>query len=255
MATHALVRAVSRSLAACELEHLPRQAFDLERARAQHADYVRALESVGVTVTVLPEEPGLADSCFVEDPLVVLDEIAIVGRLARPSRAPEAMRIATAIAPFRRVVRIEAPGTLEGGDVLRLGRKLFVGLSGRTNEVGAEQFRRLAEPLGYEVAFVPVRGCLHLKTGATSPRDGCVLLNPAWIDPAGFRSLEILEVPPAEPWGANVLPVNGCVLVAASAPITLERLRARGTRTVPVDISELQKAEAGLTCLSVVWTR
>ncbi len=252
-ATRALVRKVSRSLAACELRHLPRQIIDLQRAARQHEDYVRALAAAGVNVTVLPEEPALADSVFVEDPLLVLDEIAILGRSGAASREREGELIAPVIGHFRSLVRIEAPGTLEGGDVLRIGKTLFTGLSSRTNREGIEQLRRLTAPLGYEVTAVEVRGCLHLKTGATSPGSGLLLANPAWIDLSTFRHLEILAVPTDEPWGANTLSVNDRVLVAASAPKTAGLLRARGLNVHCVDISELQKAEAGLTCLSVLF--
>jgi dimethylargininase len=252
-ASRALVRKISRSLAACELVHLPRQAFDLPRAARQHEGYVRALEAAGVQVTVWPEEPALADSCFVEDPLLMLDEVAILCRLGAASRERESEIMAPEIKQFRPVLRIEAPGTLEGGDVLRIGKTLFTGLSRRTNREGLEQLRRLTAPFGYEVSAVEVKGCLHLKTGATSPGRGLLLANPAWVALAPFRHLEILPVPTEEPWGANTLPVNDRVLVAASAPHTAGLLRARGLRVQVVDVSELQKAEAGLTCLSVLF--
>ena len=252
-ATLAFVRKVSRSLAACELRHLPRQIIDLPRAVRQHGDYVRALAAAGVNVTVLPEEPALADSAFVEDPLLVLDEIAILGRSGAASREREAELIAPEIGRFRSLVRIEAPGTLEGGDVLRIGKTLFTGLSSRTNREGLEQLRRLTAPLGYEVSPVEVKGCLHLKTGATMPGPGLLLANPAWIELSPFRHLEILPVPADEPWGANTLPVNDRVLAAASAPQAAGLLRARGLKVQVVDVSELQKAEAGLTCLSVLF--
>lgn len=254
-ATRALVRKVSRSLDACELAYLPRQAFDLSRATRQHEGYVRALESAGVKVTVLPEEPGLADSAFVEDPLLVLDELAILCRLGVASRGRETEMIAPEIARLRPVVKIEAPGTLEGGDVLRIGKTLFTGLSRRTNRAGLEQLRRIVEPLGYGVVEVAVKGCLHLKTAAASPGQGLLVVNPSWLDLSPFRHLEILAVPPSEPWGANTLPVNDRVLVAASAPQTAGLLRARGLDVHSVDVSELQKAEAGLTCLSVIFAQ
>jgi dimethylargininase len=253
--TQAIVRRVSRSLAACQLRHLPRQAIDLRRAEAQHASYVRALEAAGATVTVLPELPDLPDATFVEDPAVVLDEVAVRCRPGHATREAEAAAIAPEIARLRPVVAIEAPATLEGGDVLRRGRTLFVGESSRTNPAGIEQLRARVGPLGYRVVPVRVTGCLHLKTAATFPAPGLLLANPDWMDLEPFAEVEILRVPPAEPWGANTLPVNGCVLVAASAPQTAALLAARGLDVRPVDISELQKAEAGLTCLSILCPR
>ncbi len=252
--THGFVRSVSRSLAACELLHLARQKFDLARARQQHAAYVRALEDAGVHVTVLPEEPDLPDAVFVEDTAVMLDELAVLGRLGLASRAREGELIASEIERVRKLFFIQAPAKLEGGDVLRVGKTLFVGRSTRTNQTGIDQLREIMAPFGYSVIAVGVTGCLHLKTGATAPAPGLILVNPAWIDVAAFRGREVLSVPETEPWGANVLPVNDQVLVAASSPGMAEILKARGLNVRSLEISELQKAEAGLTCLSLLYS-
>lgn len=255
MPLHALTRSVSRSLAACELLHLPRQQIDPALATRQHAGYVAALEAAGVPVTVLPEVPEHPDAVFVEDPAVVLDELVIVGRPGARSREAEAALLRPALARIRsRIVTIAAPGTLEGGDVLRHGRTLFVGRSSRTNAEGIRQLRDQAAPLGYEVREVAVTGCLHLKTAATSPAPGLLLANRGWIDLAPFADFEIVSVPVEEPWGANCLPLPGTVLVTASAPRTTDLLAARGLTVRVVNISELQKAEAGLTCLSVIYS-
>mgnify|MGYP001586084399 CR=1 FL=1 len=251
--SHAFVREISRSLARCELEHLPRQAIDLDRARRQHAAYAKALESAGVRVSVLPEAPDLPDSCFVEDPVLVLDEMAVICRPARANRAPEAELMAREVSRFRPVFAIVAPGTLEGGDVLRVDRTMFVGRSSRTNQEGITQLEKIVARIGYRVTPITVRKCLHLKSGVTSPAAGLLLANPEWIDLSPFHGFEVLAVPAAEPWGANTLPVNGRVLVVNSAPQTADRLRAKGLEVQRVDVSELQKAEAGLTCLSVLY--
>ena len=251
--THGLVRTVSRSLAACELTHAPRQPFDLERARQQHDAYTAELRAAGVAVTVLPEAPELPDAMFVEDVAVVLDELAILTRPGARSRQPEVALIAPAIAAIRRTFEIRAPGTLEGGDVLRLGKKLFVGRSGRTNAEGIRLLTEIATPFGYEVVPVAMQGCLHLKTAITAAAPGLLLANLAWIDVAAFRDYEMIPIHPAEPTAANVLAVNGRVFFAASAPRTAERLAARGLDVRCLDISELQKAEAGLTCSSVLY--
>jgi dimethylargininase len=252
--THGFVREISRSLGRCELRHLPRQALNLVLAKQQHAAYIAALEAAGVMVTVLPEEAALPDSTFVEDPAVILDEIAVIGRLSLASRAPEAKSIEHAIAAIRPVHRIVSPGALEGGDVLRIGKTLYVGISGRTNTEGMRQFEEVVRRHGYQVIGVRVEGCLHLKTGVTSPAQGVLLANADWIDLAPLARFEILRVPASEPWGANTLAINGDVLVAESSPRTADLLASKGLRVKRLGISELQKAEAGLTCLSLLYS-
>jgi len=252
--TAGLARAISQSLPDCALLHLPRGEFDLALARRQHARYVGALEQAGVRMTVLPELPDLPDATFVEDAAVVLDEVAIVCRLGAASRESEAEAMVPVVAPWHPVRRIIYPGTLEGGDVLRIGRRLFVGLSSRSNAEGIRQLEAIVSPFGYNVRPVAVRGCLHLKTAVTAPADGLLMANPAWVDLTPFAGLEIVPVPADEPWGANTLAVNGTVFVASSAPETGRRLRGRGLSVLSLDVSELQKAEAGLTCLSVLFS-
>ena len=182
----------------------------------------------------------------------MLDEIAIVTRPGAVSRRPEVEPVARALAPFRRVVRIEPPATLDGGDVLVLDRVVLVGRSGRTDDRAAAQLARHLEPLGLEVRPATVTGCLHLKTGVTRAGAELLLLNPEWIDPASLPRMDQVRVDPAEPFGANALLVGGTLMVPASAPRTRERLERRGVRTLAVDISELAKAEAGLTCCSLI---
>lgn len=249
-----LVRTISRSLASCELLHLPRQELDVEIARHQHQEYVAALEAAGVIVTILPEEPELPDSVFVEDPIIMLDEVAVICRLGSPSRASESAGLDPIISAIRPIRRILEPGTIEGGDVLRMVRTLYVGISSRTNRVGLQQLKEFVVPFGYRVVEVEVHGCLHLKTGITSPAEGLVIVNPDWIDVSPFRDLQLIRVPAAEPWGANTLAVNGWVFVADAFPRTSELLESKGLRVKRLGISEIQRAEAGLTCLSLLYT-
>jgi dimethylargininase len=175
--THSLVRSVSRSLGNCELVHQPRRPFDLELAIQQHAGYVAVLEAAGVHVTVLPEEPDFPDATFVEDAVLILDELAVICRLGTASREFEGEQMARVVVRFRPVQGIAAPGTLEGGDILRVGRTLFVGRSTRTNEDGIRQLEEIVRPFGYRVTPVKVNGCLHLKTGVTCPADGLLIIN------------------------------------------------------------------------------
>lgn len=254
MITEGLAREISRSLPDCALEHLPREKFDLDLARRQHSQYVGALEQAGVRMRVLPELPDLPDATFVEDAAIVLEEVAVVCRLGTVSREREAEAMAPVVAELRPVRRIISPATLEGGDVLRIGRTLFVGHSSRSNAEGIRQLEAIVSPFDYQVRPVTVRGCLHLKTAVTAPAEGLLVVNPAWLDVAPFAGLEMVSVPVEEPWGANTLAVNGTVLVAHSAPETARCLRELGLPVLSLDVSELQKAEAGLTCLSVLFS-
>jgi dimethylargininase len=245
---------VSARIGACELTHLERGAIDVDLARAQHRAYEDALAKIGCRVDSLPALDDLPDSVFVEDAAIVLDEIAIVTRPGAESRRPEAALLAPAVANYRRVTFIQAPGTLDGGDVLRIGRWIFVGQSGRSNESGVEQLRAVAWPYGYTVTAVPVSGCLHLKSAITEVAPGAVLLNPAWVDPSAFGHVTVMEVDPGEPYGANGLLAGGRLIYPESFPATRRRLEDAGIDVVPVDVSELQKAEGAVTCCSLVFS-
>ena len=248
----AITRPPSGSLARCELTFMARAPVDVERAREQHRGFERLLRELGAAVVSLPLADDLPDATFVEDGAVVLDEVAVVCRPGAPSRAAEVASLAETLACYRPLARIEAPGTLDGGDVLRVGRRLFAGISTRSNAEGVAQLRRIAAPLGYEVTAVPVAGSLHLKTACTAPADDAVLLNPAWVDPAAFPGFRVLRVPAEEPWGANVLTVAGTRVVAASHPRTRDLVASLGVPVRGADITELQKAEAGPTCLCLL---
>jgi dimethylargininase len=249
----ALTRAVSRSLSSCELTWAARQKIDIDLAREQHRQYECALMSMGVRVISLREQPDLPDAVFVEDPLVVVDEVAIVTRMGAATRRAESDSLAEAITPFRPVRRLAAPATLEGGDVMRVGRDVFVGLSSRTNAEGILQLTRELEPFEYRVRAVEVRGCLHLKSACCSLGDGRILANRAWLDPAPLRDYEIVDVAAGEPGAANVLRIGDAVLMPASFPKTRAIVREWVSDVRTVDISELMKAEAAITCSSVIF--
>jgi dimethylargininase len=251
----ALVRQPSASLAECELSYLQRTPIDLERAREQHAGYCAALRMAGAQVRVLPALDHLPDAAFVEDTAVVVDEIVVLGAPGPASRSAEVDAIAAALEAQRPVRRLDRRGaTLEGGDVLRIGRTLYVGRSRRTNDAGIEALRRHLEPLGYGVRAVPVEGCLHLKTGCTHAGEGIVVVNPDWVDAGYFEreGLGVVTVAPSEPWAANVLRVGDALLMPAGSRATAARLGVAGLDPVEVEIGEFQKAEAGLTCLSLL---
>lgn len=248
----ALTREVSPAIGRGERTHLAREPIDLPLARRQHAAYEEQLERLGCEVRRLPADPELADSVFVEDAAVVLDELAVITRPGAAARRPETAAIAEALSIWRPLGRIEPPGTLDGGDLLRVGRRLFVGLSSRTNREGLGQIQALASPYGYEVTAVPVGDCLHLKSAATAVGHDTLLVQPAWIERDLFRGLKLIETDPNEPFGANALLVGETVLYPEAYPRTRSRMEARGIRVAGVGLSELAKAEGGVTCCSLI---
>jgi dimethylargininase len=251
----ALTRDVSPSIGHCELTFREREPIDLARAVAQHDDYCARLCRAGLEVVRLAADPALPDCCFVEDTAVVLDELAIVTIPGAEPRRGEVRAIADALASHRQVVRMTRPATLEGGDVLQMGRRLFVGRTSRSNAAGIDFLRRAVEPHGYHVVPMEVGGCLHLKSGVTALDDETVLANPAWVDVSPLAAYRTLRVDPREPGAANVLRVRALVWAHPGFPRTLDRLDRAGYPVTPVDISEFVKAEAALTCKSLLFRR
>jgi dimethylargininase len=249
----AITRAVSPAIVKCELSFIDRKSIDLSVARAQHHAYEKLLEKLGARVISLPAEDELPDSMFVEDPAIVLDELAVIMTLGTDTRRREAPSLASALSRFRKLEYIQLPGTLEGGDVLRIGHKLYVGLTKRTNAEGIRQLAALLAPYNYEVISVPVTGCLHLKSAVTYLGRNTLIANRTWFDPRSFSGYGWIEVEPSEPHAANALALGGTVIFPASFPATLSRLQSGGFHLSPLDISELQKAESGLTCSSLLF--
>jgi dimethylargininase len=248
----ALTHVPSASLQACERTYVPHAAIDNARALAQHAEYCRILEQCGAEVKTLDVSPELPDSVFIEDAAIILDEVAVLCAMGAASRREEPSRVEAVLRNYREVVRIEPPATIEGGDVLCIGRKLLVGQSCRTNATGITAFAEIARRHGYVVEALPVRGCLHLKTACTALPDGRLLVNPAWIDESALTDLVRIPIPPDEPWAANVALVASTVLMAAEHVRTAELVRGLGFNVRQCDISEFAKAEGGLTCLSLL---
>lgn len=248
----AVTRGVSAAMARCELTHLPRTAIDIALARNQHRSYEQALRTLGWRVESLPEEPELPDSVFVEDAAIVLDEVAVITRPGASSRRAETASIAAVLGKYRHLVRIESPGTLDGGDVLRVQHSLYVGTSSRSNANGIEQLRALLLPFGYRVLSVAVQGCLHLKSAATQVAPGELLINSRCVERRQFPGMRFIEVDEAEPSGANALLLGAEVIYPRSFPRTAELLRRRGLPVHTVDLSETEKAEGGVTCCSLL---
>ena len=248
----AILREVSSSLGRCELTYMAREPIAIDVARAQHLSYERLLISLGCSIVRLPEEPDLPDAVFIEDTAVVLPEVAIITRPGAPSRRPETASTAAALARYRRLAHIEAPGTIDGGDVLVAGKTLFIGETQRSNSHAIEQVTALLHPLGYAVRTVPVSGCLHLKSAVTLCGPDLLLVNPAWVDPARFGGRSIIEVDPAESHAANALLLNGGIIYPVAFPRTRKLLRAREVIVHDIELSELAKAEGAVTCCSLI---
>jgi dimethylargininase len=254
----AWVREPAPSLAhACELTHLAREPIHFAALQAEHQAYRAALAGMGLQVSCLPALPEFPDSVFVEDAALLLDELSLLTRPGVASRQAEPRHLRAALlARGRPVHELQGPACLDGGDVLRMGRQLLVGLSTRSNAEAVRQLQALLQPLGYCVRGLPVGASLHLKTAVTALDDETLLLNPAWVDAQQLHGFAQLTVDPAEPFAANVLRLPHAWLANAAYPRTLERLgpeaTRRGVALHAVAIPEFGKAEAGLTCLSLV---
>jgi dimethylargininase len=248
----ALTREVSPNLGRCELTHLERQPIDIDLARTQHHNYEICLARLGYDVRHVPAAPELPDSVFIEDTCVVLPELAVIARPGADSRRPETVAVAESMRQYRPLQFIEAPGTLDGGDVLRIGRKVFAGMTGRTNEFGFEQLRSFLSGYGYFVIPVGVKGCLHLKSAVTAVSQNTILVNPAHVEPGIFRDLHAIEVDPFEPPAANALLIDKVIVYPTAYPRTRIRLEKIGIEVISIDLSELSKAEGAVTCCSVL---
>jgi dimethylargininase len=248
----ALVREVSPRLALCELSHLAREPIDAALAARQHRGYTALLQELGCRLEWLPPLPQHADGVFVEDAAVLLPELAVVTRPGVASRRGETASVAAALEPHLPLTQIGAPGCLDGGDVLQIGPTLFVGRSARSNEAGIAQLAVVLAPCGYRVLGVALSGCLHLKSACTFIPPDILLVNPEWVDPAVFKTARVIAVGPGAPERANTLTVAGTTLVSAAYPLTAQRLASAGVRTQSLEVGELHKAEAALTCLSLI---
>jgi dimethylargininase len=256
MAGKVFTRSVGPKLSKCALTHLDRAPIDVAAASLQHDAYEQALRNVGFEVIRLPDLPEHADGVFVEDTALLIDSDAIITRPGAPSRASEIESTALGLQPHFDLHRIEI-GHVDGGDVLRIGSTLYVGLSSRTNYEGFAALKRLAGRLGFETVAARLRNCLHLKSATTlagHDANGRLVLvyDRSSLDWEQFAGVDVIAVDENERTAANVLRVGEQLIMPAGNPRTAELLRARGFQVVEVDVSELQKAEAGVTCMSLI---
>jgi dimethylargininase len=248
----AITHVPSPAMESGERTYLGRQPIDLRLAAAQHDNYCQLLARCGATVQTLEVNRHLPDCAFVEDTAVVLDEIAVLTTMGKSSRRKELPGIERELRKYRDVVSVELPATLEGGDVLQIGRTLLVGQSSRTNMEGIAQLESIIQHHGYRVVPVKVRGCLHLKTACCALPDGRLLVNSDWIDCAPLSEFECISVATDEPWGANCTCIGDHVIVAQCHLHTAQKLCELGFVVHQIDLSEFAKAEAGVTCLSLL---
>ena len=250
--TIAITRHVSPRFNECEITHIERTPIDMNIARAQHEAYVHALAELGCQVIELPEEPDLPDSVFVEDTAFILPEVAVITRPGADSRKPEIETIIPALSSYRPLVHVTEPASVDGGDVLVVGKQIFIGLSTRSNIEAVDQLNELLDNYGYTVRGVEMTDCLHLKTAVTRVDDKTLLINKNWVTPSNFSGFNLIDVDASEPFAANCLPVRGTIIYPTTFPKTRERLEEKGYGIVSVDLSELAKAEGAVTCCSLI---
>jgi dimethylargininase len=249
----AITRQVSPSINRCELTFHTKEPIDVARAIAQHEAYEECLRQLGVRVVSLPAEPNLPDAVFVEDAAIVVDEVAVIPVMGASSRRPETESLARALSAYRPLKFMQASATLDGGDVMGIGRRLFVGASSRTNAEGIAQLRAALTPFDYEVTAVDVKKCLHLKSGCSYVGRNSILVNRELVDVTQLAGFELIDVPASEPGAANALPVEDVLIVPSAFPQTIALLEARGFKVKAIDVSEFQKAEGGVTCKSIIF--
>ena len=253
MGTIAVTREMTAAIGNCELTFLRRSAIDFARAQQQHLDYQSALSSLGCEVIVVPASPGLADSVFIEDTALVLDDIAVMLRPGVASRQPEVAGVADVLRQYKPLKTIEPPGTIDGGDLLRVGNTIFAGLSTRSNQSGIQQLRDIVADFGMTVETVETTKCLHLKSAVSEVAPGTLLINTDWISSAAFQDFELIPVDKEESHAANALRIGKNLIYPSSFPRTMDALVHRGIDVLPVEITELQKAEGAVTCCSLIF--
>lgn len=249
----AITRGVSRSITACELTYRSREHIDYGKAAFQLQLYCQLLRKWGVDLMTMPANETYPDGCFVQDTAIILDEVCVMASMGAEARRGEVSEVERMVSRFRRIQRIFPPATLDGGDVVQIGKRLFVGLSSRTNARGIAALGQIVESFGYTVVPVRVNGGLHLTTGCGIVNEETVLLNPRWLDASPFIGLRQLHVPEEEPWAANTIRIDQNLCLERGAPRTMDLVQCYVRTIETLDISEFRKAEGSLSCLSIIF--
>jgi len=248
----AVTRDVSPRFNECEITHIERTPINIHIAREQHRGYVDALKSIGCEVLELPAEADLPDSVFVEDTAFILPETAVITRPGADSRKPETESIIQTLSPHIKLSYLQAPATLDGGDVLVVGKQIFIGLSTRSTPDATSQLNNMLGEYGYSITGIKLQDCLHLKSAVTRIDDNTLLINKNWVETSHFDKYEQIEVDPSEPHAANCLPIGNSIIFPVSFPKTRKILESRGYKIVSVEVDELAKAEGAVTCCSLI---
>lgn len=250
MFTHAITRLPGENFAdGITTSTLGRPGYPL--ILEQHRAYRQALQDLGLEVILLPAEPGFPDAYFVEDPAIVTPGLAVICNPGAVSRRGEGITLEPVLKGYRPVAHILPPGTLEGGDVLCVEDHFFIGLSERTNQEGAAQLTALLEPSGYTCSTIPVAAGLHLKSGVNYVGSNTLLVTSSLADHPAFTRYQKILIDPEEEYAANTLLVNGTLLTPRGFPKTRAELARLGKPVIELDVSEVQKMDGGLTCMSL----
>ncbi len=252
-ANYALVRGLPSTYEKCLTSLTPKEPIDPALARRQHSSYRETLETLGLELVWVEPDDRFPDCCFVEDPAIVTGDFAIISRMGIPSRMGEEAAVRDALRSFKKIREINSPGTLEGGDVLQVDHKIYVGLTSRTNRSGLEQLETHVSKFGFEVIPVEVDQGLHLKSSCTYLGNGYVAMVPGRVQKGIFLEYNTIEVLPEEAPAADCLRVRDRVLVLEGYPATKRRIEAEGFDTISLEMSEFEKCEGALTCLSIVF--
>lgn len=250
--TIAITRKISPRFNECEITHIDRTPINIEIAERQHNEYIKALQALNCDVIELPAEKDLPDSVFVEDTAFILPEVAVITRPGADSRKPVIDSIMQALLPYKKILQVKDPATVDGGDVLVLGKNIYIGLSTRSNLQAVEQLNILLKDFGYQVLGIELTDCLHLKSAVTKVDDKTLLINPNWVDSTYFSGFDLIPIHASEDFAANCLPLNGQIIYPTSFPHTQKLLENKGYKIKNVNLDELAKAEGAVTCCSLI---
>lgn len=252
-AEFAIVRNIPNSFQQCITGFSGKFPIDVTLAQQQHEHYCHTLVDLGLKLVRIEADDYLPDCCFTEDTAIVTDGLGIISFPGTESRHAEIIEMEKALTTYKKIQHIAAPATIEGGDVLKIGKKLFIGHSARTNEEGIKQVAGLVNELGYEVIPVKIHNTLHLKTVCTYLGNNCIIYADGHFDENIFSEYDKIIVPVTESYCANTLAVNGKVLIPKGFPLTRSLIGNKGYSIIELDMSEIEKADGALTCLSVIF--
>ena len=249
----AIVRGIPNTFQDCVTISHNTPKINVELARQQHETYCTTLEQLGLKLIRIEADDALPDCCFTEDIAIVFNDLAIITSPGTPSRVAETVEMEKIVAPLKKIYHLSPPATLDGGDVLKIDKKIFIGNSLRTNEEAIKQVAAIINPKGYEVIGVKIWNTLHLKSVCTYLGNGCIILAEGYLDDKIFSQYDKIILPKEEAYCANCLVVNGKVLISKGFPKTKSLIEAKEFSVIEMEISETKKADGALTCSSIIF--